>query len=484
MKEGYLKKEDRKKILLLTDDIRVHSGVAQIGREMVIHTSHHYNWVQLAGAVSHPEKGKRIDISLDNNKQANIDDSSVILYPTDGYGNPDILKSIIEIEKPDAIFLITDPRYFTWLFQMENQIRKSIPIIYLNIWDSMPAPMYNKEFYESCDALFGISKQTVGINQIVLGEKAEDKVIKYVPHGLNHKIFKPIDKTDENLQEFKKYISRGKEYDFILLFNSRNIRRKSIPDTILAWKLFIDKLPKEEADKCLFVLHTEPVSDHGTDLGAVIEYFFPEEEPNIVISNEKLSTEKMNLLYNSADGVILISSAEGWGLSLTESLLTGTPIIANTTGGMQDQMRFEYDMDEGPGVKKGEWINFDKDFPSNHRGTYKKHGEWALPIYPTNLSIVGSPQTPYIYDDKASFEDASNRIMELYKMGDEKRKKIGKSGMEWALSDEAGFTSEKMSDRIIEGIDELFDTWKPRAKFEFLKDTDFQKRTLKHEIIY
>ena len=111
MKEGYLKKEDRKKILLLTDDIRVHSGVAQIGREMVIHTSHHYNWVQLAGAVSHPEKGKRIDISLDNNKQANIDDSSVILYPTDGYGNPDVLKSIIEIEKPDAIFLITDPRY-------------------------------------------------------------------------------------------------------------------------------------------------------------------------------------------------------------------------------------------------------------------------------------------------------------------------------------------------------------------------------------
>ena len=199
MKEGYLKKEDRKKILLLTDDIRVHSGVAQIGREMVIHTSHRYNWVQLAGAVQHPEKGKRIDISEDNNKQANIDDSSVILYPTDGYGNPDILKSIIEIEKPDAIFLITDPRYFTWLFQMENQIRKSIPIIYLNIWDSMPAPMYNKEFYESCDALFGISKQTVGINEIVLGEKAEGKVIKYVPHGLNNKIFKPISKTDKDL---------------------------------------------------------------------------------------------------------------------------------------------------------------------------------------------------------------------------------------------------------------------------------------------
>ncbi len=156
MKEGYIKPEDRKKILLLTDDIRVHSGVAQIGREMVINTSHRYNWVQLAGAIKHPDKGTRHDLSEDNNSKAGIDDSSVILYPTDGYGTPDLLRQIIKLENPDAIFLITDPRYFTWLFQMENEIRKNIPITYLNMWDELPAPMYNKEYYESCDALFGI----------------------------------------------------------------------------------------------------------------------------------------------------------------------------------------------------------------------------------------------------------------------------------------------------------------------------------------
>ena len=54
----------------------------------------------------------------------------------------------------------------------------------------------------------------------------------------------------------------------------------------------------------------------------------------------------MSLLYNCADVTILLSSAEGWGLSLTESLLTGTPIIANVTGGMQDQMRFKDTKDE------------------------------------------------------------------------------------------------------------------------------------------
>ena len=51
MKEGYIKKEDRKNILLLTDDIRVHSGVATVGREIVTNTAHRYNWVQLAGAI-------------------------------------------------------------------------------------------------------------------------------------------------------------------------------------------------------------------------------------------------------------------------------------------------------------------------------------------------------------------------------------------------------------------------------------------------
>lgn len=475
-KIGYIPKKDRKKILLLTDDIRVHSGVAQIGREMVINTSHHYNWVQLAGAVQHPEKGKRVDISENNNQLAGIDDSSVILYPTDGYGNPDLLRQIINLEKPDAIFLITDPRYFTWVFQMENEIRKHIPIVYLNIWDSLPAPAYNREFYESCDALFGISKQTVNINKVVLGNKTEGKVIKYIPHGLNHENFRPLKSDDNQVVEFKKQLTKGKDYDFVLLFNSRNIRRKSIPDTILAWKLFIDGLPKEKADKCLFVLHTEPVNDHGTDLLAVIDYMFPEENHNIVISHNKFSTEQMNLMYNCADGVVLASSAEGWGLSITEALLTGTPFIANVTGGMQDQMRFK---DEN-----GEWYTPSPKTPSNHRGTYKECGEWALPLFPTNLSVVGSPATPYIFDDRCSFEDIASQMTQLYNMGDIERKNRGAKGREWAISDEAGFTSKKMSNRIIEGVDELFDTWKPRSKFELLKDTDFEPRTLNHSLLY
>jgi len=475
MKEGYIKKEDRKKILLITDDIRVHSGVAQIARETVLNTCHHYNWVQIAGAIKHPDKGKRLDLSEDTNKQTGENDTSVILYPTDGYGNPDLIRNIIKVEKPDAIFLITDPRYFTWLFQIENEIRKKIPIAYLNIWDDYPAPMYNKEFYESCDALFGISKQTVNINKIVLGDKADSKVIKYVPHGLNNHIFKPLKNDNELLTQMKKELFGGKDYEFVLFFNSRNIRRKQIPDTLLAWKLFLDSLPEEKRDKCLFLLHTQPVDEHGTDLPAIIDYLFPEGH-NIKFSQSKLNSEQMNSLYNIADTQILLTSNEGWGLALTEALLTGTPIIANTTGGMQDQMRFVDD--------KGNWFTPSPEVPSNNRGTYKEHGEWAFPVYPTNLSIQGSPVTPYIWDDRCSAEDAAEKIKEVYNLSPEERKKRGEEGMKWALSEEAGFTSKHMGDRVIEGMDELFETWTPRGNYEFLKDTDIESRVLKHKLIY
>ena len=478
MKEGYIKKENRKKILLLTDDIRVHSGVANVGREVITHTAHRYNWIQMAGAIRHPEKGRPVDLSDAINKDAGIEDSSVILFPVDGYGDPKTLREVIKHEKPDALFLITDPRYFDWLFQIENEIRSQIPIAYLNIWDDLPAPMYNREFYDSCDALFGISKQTVNINKLVLGkERCKDKVIKYIPHGLNSNTFKPLKNNDKALNETKDKINNGVDIDFTLFFNSRNIRRKCIPDTIFAWKLFMETLTEKERNKCNFILHTDLVNDAGTDLPAVINFLFPNKgSGNIILSSQKLTRDQLNHFYNIADGVVLLSSAEGWGLSLTEALLTGTPIIANVTGGMQDQMRFE---DEN-----GNWIDFDENVPSNHRGTYKKCGKWALPVFPTSLSLVGSPKTPYIWDDRCTPEDAAKQIRALYDMSKKERKEIGKAGYDWVTSKEAGFTAQVQGERVIEGMDELFKKFKPRKSFTFTKDTDIERKVLNHKLIY
>ena len=470
----YLPKDDRKKILLICDDIRVHSGIATVGKEIVMHTSQHFNWAQIAGAINHPDKGKVFDLSKEINKMSGLEDASVRLYPVDGYGNIELVRQLIKIEKPDAIMLITDPRYFMWLFNAEGEIRKNIPIMYLNIWDDYPAPLYNKAFYESCDLLMGISKQTVNINKITLGDKAKDKVIEYIPHGLNHNIYKPLD----DVSEFRKKLFNGDEVDFCLFFNSRNIRRKQIPDTMWAFKMFLDGLPREKAEKCRLLMHTEVTHQAGTDLLAIKELLFNDYPNALIFSTSKLSHEDLNKMYNSTDCQILLTSNEGWGLTLTEAMLAGNPIIANSTGGMQDQMRF---LDED-----GKWFTPTPEVPSNNSGRYKKHGEWAFPVYPTSRSIQGSPVTPYIWDDRCKAEDATDRIREVYDLGKEKRKELGAKAREWCLSEEAGFTSEQQGKKVIEALDKLFNTWKQREAFEVI-DTDedpSQNRIQTHNLVY
>jgi len=184
----------------------------------------------------------------------------------------------------------------------------------------------------------------------------------------------------------------------------------------------------------------------------------------------------MNYLYNIADAQILLTSNEGWGLSLTEAMLAGTPIIANVTGGMQDQMRFE---DEN-----GEWFTPSAEVPSNNTGKYKTHGKWAFPVFPTNRSIVGSPQTPYIWDDRCRPEDAAEQIMNLYNMSKEERQECGLAGLEWASGEEAGFTSYHQAERVISSIDELLSTWVPRENFEFINANEYKPSSLNHKLLY
>jgi glycosyltransferase involved in cell wall biosynthesis len=477
MKEGYIKKEDRKKVLLISDDIRFFSGIATIAREIVVGTAHHYNYVCVGAALQHPDKGKRMDLSQSTNELVGISDSEVMLYPYDGYGDADFIRSLIQHENPDALFFITDPRYYTWLFEIENEIRKKIPMIYLQIWDCEPAPLYNKEFYRSCDALLAISKQTEILNKVVLGDEAKNCNIKYVPHGINSSMFYKIEQQTtkyEELQTVKKALFKNKEYEFVVVFNSRNIRRKSIPDTIVAFKLFLDGLEKEKADKCCMVLHTHQVDENGTDLPAVIELFLGDKADQIVFSNPGAGTEYINMLYNIADVTILLSSNEGWGLSLTESLMAGTMIIGNVTGGMQDQMRFE---DE-----KGEWIKFTEDFCSNHFGRYTKCGEWAIPVFPSNISIQGSVQTPYIADDRVDFRDAAKAIREVYDMGKEERNRRGSSGNAWVMSDESRMSADNMCKNIMESVDYTIDNFTPRKRYSIQNAITDSKKTIKYPL--
>lgn len=302
-------------------------------------------------------------------------------------------------------------------------------------------------------------------------------VISYVPHGINQDYFFPIknDHKDFNkLIEFKQQVLKGENKDFVLFFNSRNIRRKNINDTILAYKIFCDNIGKQKAKKCAFILHTNPVDQNGTDLYKVREVLCDPEYVNVYFSSDKLETAQMNLLYNIADATIQLSSNEGWGLSLTESLMTGTPIIANVTGGMQDQMRFS---------KNGKWIDFTPDLPSNHRGSIKEHGEWAFPVYPSNISMVGSVPTPFIFDDKCSVQDAAEAIEQVYNLDQSERERRGLKGHQWVTGDEARMTAKHMSNNVIEVLDKGFENFTPRSNFELHKITQLTTNKIQHKLI-
>lgn len=166
----------RKTILLLADDLRMHSGIATMSREFVMGSVHRYNWIQLAAAVKHAEEGKFIDLSKDTQQKTGVKDASVKIIPSTGYGNAEKLRQIISMEHPDAILHFTDPRYWVWLYDIEYEIRQEMPILYYNIWDSVPDPTFNADYYASCDGLFAISKQTYGLNHRVLSNKYDEEL--------------------------------------------------------------------------------------------------------------------------------------------------------------------------------------------------------------------------------------------------------------------------------------------------------------------
>tara|TARA_A100001391_G_scaffold64883_2_gene40590 strand:+ start:239 stop:1630 length:1392 start_codon:yes stop_codon:yes gene_type:complete len=460
----------KKKILLFSDDLRMSSGVGTMSREFVLGTLKHYDWVQVGGAIKHPDSGKVVDMNESVRKETGIKDASLKIYPVDGYGSPELLRYLMTAEKPDAILHYTDPRFWEWLYQMEHEIRQHIPIFYYNIWDDLPYPIWNEPFYESCDLIMNISKQTVNIVDNVRKDVPTNEWNNtYIPHGINHKNFYPINKGHEkydDLIKFRKIMTGGREYDFIVFWNNRNIRRKLPGDVIMAYKTFCDMLPTNKAKRCALVMHTQPKDPNGTDLPAVVSAVCPEYD--VIFSSQKLDDEKLCFLYNIADIQINMASNEGFGLGTCEALMCGTPISVTVTGGLQDQCGFKY-KDKLLTYEDYSWVHSLHDAKKWKDNPDLTWGEWAKPVWPSNRSLQGSIPTPFIFDDRPSFEDFADVIKQWYDMGDEERIRCGQLGHEFVMSDDAMMSAEAMSNLFIEHMDKAFDKWSPRKRYTIYK---------------
>ena len=458
----------KKKILLLSDDLRMSSGIATMSKEIVLGTLHKYDWFQVGAAIKHPDQGKILDISDDLKQRTGVQDANVRILPWDGYGNPDLIRQLLNTEKPDAILHFTDPRYWTWLYEMEHEIRENCPILYYTIWDDLPDPLYNRNYYESCDWLGCISRQTYGIVTRLTSRTDKptwkphsDWQVSYVPHGINSDVFKPTEVSDE----FKKSVFGDKEYDFVFYWSNRNIRRKQPADVIVAFKEFCDKIGKEKADKVVLLMHTQPIDENGTNLHEVVRVLAP--ECNVIFSDKRRPVEELNLLLNMAHCTINIAGNEGFGLTTAESVMTGTPIIVNVTGGLQDQCGFRF-KDSGKLLTADDYVQIGSLHNWREWEDKVTWGEWAYPIWSRSQTLAGSVPTPYIWDDRINVTELSEKLLEVYNTPKETLSENGLKGREMFIG-EMGLSHTNMCNKMIDGIETTLQNWKPRKRYELFK---------------
>ena len=471
-----LPQNQRKKILLLSDDLRMGSGVATVSKELVLGWCHRFNTFQVGAAIKHPEQGKVLDVSADVATASGIEDPYVRILPWNGYGNVELLRQIINTEQPDAIVHFTDPRYWIWLYEAEHELRQNVPILFYAIWDDVGSPedgfamdpLYNRSYYESCDWIGCISKQTYGmvrrltsLEDEITWKSHKDWQVKYVPHGINTDNYFPTDVP----AQFKKEILGGKEYDFMLFWSNRNIRRKQPSDVIYAYKLFCDSIGKEKAEKTCLVMHTQPMDENGTNLYEVVKRINP--MGKVIFSANRQTVDKLNYLYNMADCVINIAGNEGFGLTTAEGVMTGTPIIVNVTGGLQDQCGFRLDgelLTAEDYVEIGTLHDWRK-WKDDERLTW---GEWVRPVWSRVRTLVGSLPTPYIWDDKVDIVEVAEAIEDMYNLGSEERKRIGSLGRE-AFNGDMGLSHANMNGQMIDGVETAIQNWTPRKRHSLYK---------------
>lgn len=382
----------KKKILLISDDIRGTSGVSHISKNLIVSTIDRFDWVQLAAMRNHPEQGHIIDVSESICKLTDNTECYARLYPTSGYGDEQILTNIIDIESPDGILHISDPRNFDYLYEMDHEIRDKMPLMYYHVWDNDPVPVFNKHIYDSCDWIGCINKKT---HRFVEEVNSETKT-SYIPHGVSSEDFYKL--SEHEVSDMKSKILGDIKYDFIIFSNNVNIPRKQLPTLLKA----VDEFSKKHTShKICLLMHNNPGSVVSDNLRLIASDLC--KNLDVVFSESSLNLTDLNTMYNICDITVNIASNEGFGLSTLESLMTETPILATDTGGLSDQM-----YDDG------------------------NLGMWAYAIKPSVRRLNSGGDVPYIYDDICDIPSICTGLEHWFKKAKQDREVCGLSGRNFA----------------------------------------------------
>ena len=275
--------EKRIKVLTLGDMPLSTSGVGNQSKYVIeaLLESGKFEVFSLGGAMKHP----RYQL-IKTDKWGDL----WKILPVDQFGTKEMLRSVIWKEKPDIVWFMTDPRFWRWLWEMDNEIRQNIPMVYYHVWDNYPYPKFNKKFYESNDVIATISKLTDDIVRTV----APDVETHYVPHAVNTEVFHKLDDeiVDKLREENKGPDGRNLSDRFVVLFNSRNARRKHSGTLIFWFKEFLERVGD---DKAVLLMHTEPTDPNGPDLMQIVKDL-ELDEGQVLFSRDKLQEDKVEQL--------------------------------------------------------------------------------------------------------------------------------------------------------------------------------------------
>lgn len=328
MKVVHRKKQEIQKSLLVYADWNCTTGFGAVAKELVD------EWA----------KDKKLSIVIFgiNDKTKSIYDylPNVKVIPALMTGDKDTQKDIyrrIELLKLiyqndfDTIFFLQDVEVINTMDEQLRDVKNTKKkenrpnfksMIYFPV-DSEPR-MVDLKVLSFFDEVITYTNYAKGVMKPLISE-TQFKKIKIIPHGTNTNDFYPYSVADK-LKAKKEMF--GSEDVYVFGSVNRNQVRKDFGSLIMGFAMF----KHTSGANALLYLHCNPIDPMGINIYRLCDRVGLEVGKDVILpkdysENKGCTLEELNKIYNSFDCFITTTTAEGWGLTITEAMATKTLVV-------------------------------------------------------------------------------------------------------------------------------------------------------------